>query len=252
MRIQPWLAHNVDNFPLFSQHPGVTTDGELIQKPEKEKWVNRYAQKNRNSSNITSVIGNIWEEMVKLLLPPGTTRTGQKSPHDFEISSWISWDRVLLELKTAQMRNRWVIRKSQISRYMTASDSSLIYFAQLFYQTRSGIIPSKVAIENLETEFLPICLYIFPISFVLYMVSTCQPCWNNPDTQFYAMTQYRAQALYNLAEWWYAKNTQGDAYTARVFRSANLDKNPEMPIYVVDHANNAHILAHITPPPPSA
>lgn len=252
MKIKPWISENAGNFWLFSEYPDITSNGELIEKALKSGWRGTPRENKRNSNNLTSIIWSIWERTAQSLLPPSTIKTSQKSPYDFELSSWIDWSRLLLELKTAQMRNRWVIRKGQIARYMTVSNNSLIYFAQLFYQTRSGRIPSKVAITDLENEFLPLCIYIFPISFVLYMVSTCQPCWHNPETQFYAMTQYRAQSLYNLAEWGHAINNDWSSYTTQIFRTNNLEKNPEMPLYIVDHKNTPHILSHITQSPPLA
>ena len=252
MQIQPWLQLNIGNFWIFSQYPGTTSDGEIIQKPTKKKFEKIFSPWNRNIDNLPILIGDIWERILLTLLPPSTITTGKTSSHDFELVSWINQNRVLVELKTAQMRNRWVIRKSQIDRYMSASDNSLIYFAQLFYQMKSGDIPSMVPKEALESEFLPVCLYIFPISFVLYMVSSCQPCGNHPDTQFYAMTHYRAQTLYNLAEWGHAKDTDGTSYRAETFRAWNLIQNPDMPIRIVDHKKTPHILSHITPQSPSA
>jgi len=240
MRIKAWIIQNCQNFDLFSTDSWSTSDGKVIQKPRKHSIQFQRPSTNRNIGDLTTRVWTLWENIVTWLLP-NAKRTGHKTPYDIQMPSWATNDHIFLELKTAQIQNRWLIRPLQIQVYKSMSDANRIYFAQLFYKTLSWELPSRIPPEVFESEFLPLCLYIFPVSFVIYLTNVVQPCGNNINTQFYALSQYRAKTFYNLTEWWHIKNGE---YVCSSFRTENFQKNPNMPIYIVDHSDYKHILWH--------
>lgn len=153
---------------------------------------------------------------------------------------------VLIEVKTAQDRNRGVIRTSQIGRYRQSAEATNIYYAQIFYRMRSGLMPSKVKIDDFEADFFPLCIYIFPISFIVYLVNTVQPTGQKESTQFYGLTHHRAKSLFEML------HTRGlfpekvtEKYRAQVFTTTHLPQNPDARLHIIDHIDVPHILGHV-------
>ena len=65
---------------------------------------------------------------------------------------------------------------------------------------RSGRIPSEVPKSMFQREFFPLVMYVFPISFVIYLANTVPACGNHEDTKFYALTEHRARTFYQNAD----------------------------------------------------
>lgn len=158
-------------------------------------------------------------------------------------------DTVLIEVKTAQTRNRGVIRTSQVNRYKERAGDTDIYYAQVFYEMKDGRIPSEFNRENFEANFLPLFIYIFPISFIIYLINTIHPTGQKESTQFYGLTHYRAKSIFEML---YNRGLFSDEimqkYQARVFTTVNLPQNPEAQLHIIDHTETPHILGYMQTP----
>lgn len=244
MKLTPGLIHNACLFDDLSSNPGMSRDWEILEMlPKTERNINNPWTSKRNIWNLTRRVWNLWEKVVQLLLPENSKHTWAHSAHDFHLLSQVNWDKILLELKTAQTRNRWVIRKAQIEGYMNSINKENIYFSQLFYRTRNGLIPSKIDPDDFENQFFPVCMYIFPVSFILYLTNSVQACGNDPRNRFYALTQFRASILHSMVDWLNIDEVT-EQYISRVFTTVNLPYNPAMQLYIVDHRDIPHLLGN--------
>ena len=173
--------------------------------------------------------------------------TGARESYDLQMPSASNTDEtVLIEVKTAQDRNRWVIRTSQIERYRASANATNIYYAQLFYRMKNGGIPSHFSNEAFEENFFPLCIYIFPISFIIYLVNTVHPTGQKKSTQFYGLTHHRARSLFGLMhdQGMFVEEIQ-ERYRSQVFTTVQLSQNPEAKLHIIDHRNSPHILGKL-------
>jgi hypothetical protein len=119
---------------------------------------------------------------------------------------------------------------------MSAEIREKLYLAQVFYRTKNGIPPNQIPRDEFESQFLPVCAYIFPISFIIHLINTVQPTGRQEKTWFYGLTYFRARNLLNLA------NEKPEEYISQVIQTTKLRYNREMMLYIVDHKNSPHIL----------
>lgn len=161
-------------------------------------------------------------------------------------SVWTPDETVYLEVKTAQDRNRGVIRTSQIERYRNSASATNIYYTQLFYRLSNGKIPSQCPQGDFEANFLPLCIYIFPISFIIYLVNTIHPTGQKQSTQFYGLTHHRARSLFGLLHdgGMFTEDIQ-ERYRSEVFTTVNLKENPNAKLHIIDHVRTPHILGKV-------
>lgn len=215
-------------------------------KPETGYEAAGFSENNRNFMSLTRLVGDIGERVLHSLLP-GSSMTGTDSSYDLQMPSVIQpSEKVLIEVKTAQDRNRGVIRTSQIERYRTSADATNIYYAQLFYRMKHGGIPSQFNNQAFEENFFPLCIYIFPISFIIYLVNTIHPTGQKKSTQFYGLTHHRARSLFGLMhdEGLFVEEMQ-ERFRSEIFTTVQLKQNPEAKLHIVDHKNTPHILGKI-------
>ena len=121
-----------------------------------------------------------------------------------------------------------------------------IYYAQLFYRMKNGKVPSQCPLEDFEANFFPICAYIFPISFIVYLVNTIHPTGRKESTQFYGLTHYRARNLFGLLhdKEWFVEEIQ-ERYCSAVFETVRLEANPEARLHIIDYVQTPHILGKV-------
>lgn len=119
---------------------------------------------------------------------------------------------------------------------MAAEERERLYLAQVFYLTKNGIPPNRIPRDEFKSQFLPVCAYIFPISFIIHLINTIHPTGRQEDSWFYGLTYYRARNLLKLAE------EQPEAYISQIIQTTKLRYNRQMMLHIVDHRDTPHIL----------
>jgi hypothetical protein len=215
-----WIVENFSRFDELSEHIGMTTDGELIQKRRKIPQPNQYRGKPTASMKTTEAVGAFWERILEQLIPLSER---QWRPHDiiFDSSGTLVW----IEVKTSHIKNRSVIREGQMSEYEDYFGLRNVYYASVFY-------------DRVWTQKIPRLIYIFPLRTIVYFVNSSQKTGNKKSTSFYGLTPHKAKKLYDLVM------GRRDIFFTQEYQTSNLSENPEIILRIVDYKDScAHILS---------